>query len=52
MISDRSNGDLKFDVHFLPDYIYVGNKLDPKMNQSIPIIIDVESWQKRKICFL
>ena len=51
VISDRSNGDIKFDVHFLPDYIYVGDKLDSKMNQSIPIIIDVESWQKKKNMF-
>ena len=51
VISDRRKQDIKFDVHFSPDYIYVGNKLDTKINHSIPIIIDIEFWKKQANMF-
>lgn len=45
VISDRSNGNFEFDVHFLPDYIYVGSSLPANAPRSISIIMDAESWK-------
>lgn len=47
VISDRTRGDFKFDVHSLPDYIYVGAELSPKAPLSIPVIIDMKAWGQK-----
>lgn len=44
VISDRTKENFEFDVHFLPDYIYVGESLSEKAPRSIPIIIDVKGY--------
>lgn len=48
VISDRTNGDFEFNVHFLPDYIYVGKELPAKAPKSIPAIIDFQGWKDEK----
>lgn len=45
VISDRSNGNFEFNVHFLPDYIYVGNLMPTAAPRSIPSIIDLNGWK-------
>lgn len=45
VISDRSKGGFEFDVHFMPDYIYVGDHLPEKAPRSIPSIIDVAGYK-------
>lgn len=45
VISDRTDGNFEFDVHFLPDYIYVGEALSEKAPKSIPAIIDAIGWK-------
>jgi len=44
VISDRTNQNFEFNVHFLPDYIYVGKTLNTNAPKSIPTIIDSENW--------
>ncbi len=44
VISDRTKGNFEFDVHFMPDYIYVGESLPEKAPRSIPIIVDVKGY--------
>ena len=48
VISDRSNGNFDFDVHFLPDYIYVGDSLLDKAPRSISLIVDAAGWKREK----
>ncbi|MBF0576655.1 4-hydroxy-3-methylbut-2-en-1-yl diphosphate synthase [Dysgonomonas sp. GY617] len=48
MISNRSNGNFEFNVHFLPDYIYVGKELPAEAPRSISVIIDVDGWKEEK----
>ncbi len=48
VISDRASGDFKFDVHFLPDYIYVGKRIPEDAPRAIPLIIDYEGWGEEK----
>lgn len=48
VISDRSNGNFEFDVHFLPDYIYVGKTLPAEAPRSISVIIDAAGWKGEK----
>lgn len=48
VISNRSNGNFEFNVHFLPDYIYVGKNLPAEAPRSISIIIDAEGWKGDK----
>lgn len=48
VISDRSKNPFEFNPHFLPDYIYVGRKLDANNTRSIPAIIDFEGWVEEK----
>lgn len=45
VISDRSSGNFRFDVHFLPDYIYVGKDLPAEAPLAKPVIIDVDGWK-------
>ena len=45
VISDRTNGNFEFDVHFLPDYIYVGESPSERAPKSIPAIIDAKGWK-------
>lgn len=47
VISNRTNGDFKFNVHFLPDYIYVGKVLPANAPLAKPVIIDFEGWQDK-----
>ena len=51
VISNRSNGNFEFNVHFLPDYIYVGKSLPAEAPRSIPAIIDFEGWKGDKNTF-
>jgi len=44
VISGRSSGDYSFDSHSLPDYIYIGGKLEANTPYTIPLIIDYDSW--------
>jgi (E)-4-hydroxy-3-methylbut-2-enyl-diphosphate synthase len=44
VISDRSSGNFDFDVHFLPDYVYVGKNISPQASRGIPIIVDAAGW--------
>ncbi|QIK54072.1 4-hydroxy-3-methylbut-2-en-1-yl diphosphate synthase [Dysgonomonas sp. HDW5B] len=48
VISNRSNGNFEFNVHFLPDYIYVGKSLPAEAPRSISAIIDFEGWKEEK----
>lgn len=47
VISNRTNGDFNFNVHFLPDYIYVGKSLPANAPLSKPVIIDFEGWAQK-----
>ena len=47
VISNRTNGDFKFNVHFLPDYIYVGKSLPANAPLAKPVIIDFEGWENK-----
>lgn len=46
VISDRSKGDFKFNVHFLPDYIYVGERIPANAPLAKPVIVDYKGWNK------
>lgn len=48
VISDRSQGNFELNVHFLPDYIYVGKELPSTAPRAIPPIIDVKGWKGEK----
>ncbi|MDH6355184.1 (E)-4-hydroxy-3-methylbut-2-enyl-diphosphate synthase [Dysgonomonas sp. PH5-45] len=45
VISDRREGDFRFNTHLLPDYIYVGAELKSEAPRSIPAIIDFPGWK-------
>ncbi|NDW08829.1 4-hydroxy-3-methylbut-2-en-1-yl diphosphate synthase [Dysgonomonas sp. 520] len=45
VISDRKTGNFEFDVHFLPDYIYVGKELASSAPKSVSAIVDFEGWK-------
>ncbi|GAB6012230.1 4-hydroxy-3-methylbut-2-en-1-yl diphosphate synthase [Viscerimonas tarda] len=44
VISDRTTGNLDFNTQFLPDYVYVGEKLPANAPKFIPAIIDAGYW--------
>lgn len=48
VISDRSKGNFEFNVHFLPDYLYVGKELPLSAPRAIPSIIDLDGWKGEK----
>lgn len=48
VISDRSEGNFEFNVHFLPDYLYVGKELPLGAPRAIPSIIDWDGWKGEK----
>lgn len=48
VISDRSQGNFEFNVHFLPDYLYVGKELPLSAPRAIPSIIDLDGWKGEK----
>lgn len=48
VISSRTGKDMIFDVHFMPDYIYVGNSIEPNTPRSIPLIVDIKAWNNEK----
>jgi (E)-4-hydroxy-3-methylbut-2-enyl-diphosphate synthase len=44
VVSDRSSSNFEFDVHFLPDYVYVGASIPPQAPRAIPLIVDISGW--------
>lgn len=48
VVSDRSNGDFDLNVHFMPDYIYIGKNLTERTPRAIPLIIDADAWNGEK----
>lgn len=48
VISDRSNGDYDLNVHFLPDYIYIGKNLTERTPRAIPLILDFDAWSEQE----
>lgn len=48
VISNRVNGNFKFNVHFLPDYVYVGKNLPANAPLAKPVIIDFAGWENKQ----
>ncbi len=44
VVSDRSSGNFEFDVHFLPDYVYVGATIPQNAPRAIPLIVEIAGW--------
>ncbi|NDV68483.1 4-hydroxy-3-methylbut-2-en-1-yl diphosphate synthase [Dysgonomonas sp. 25] len=44
VISERTDDDFSFDVHFMPDYIYIGSNLTERTPRAIPLIMDAAVW--------
>ncbi len=52
VISDRSSSDnTKIDPNFIPDFIYVGNKIPENLSEQVKIIVDSKSWEERADIF-
>ena len=48
VISDRSKmSDMSINPHFIPDYIYVGNKVPDNFPKGMKSIVDFEHWVKK-----
>lgn len=48
VISDRSKiRDMSINPHFIPDYIYVGNKVPDNFPKGMKSIVDFEHWEKK-----
>lgn len=48
VISDRSKiDDMSVNPHFIPDYIYVGNRMPVNFPKGMKSIIDYPYWEKR-----
>src|SRR5690606_41367862 len=48
VISDRSRiNDMSINPHFIPDYIYVGNRVPDNFPKGMKSIVDVENWSKK-----
>ena len=45
VISDRSNGDIRFDAELFPDYIYIGKRNPENFPADRPLLVDLDSWQ-------
>ena len=46
VISDRSNGDTRFDVKLLPDYLYIGKGNPTDFAVDCPLLVDADCWQE------
>ncbi len=45
VITDRSNNnDSSINVHFIPDYVYVGKQIPEDMPKGMKLILDYELW--------
>ncbi len=52
VISDRSRSlDIKIDTDFIPDFIYVGNKITENLPENVGIIVDSDGWEDRENIF-
>lgn len=52
VISDRSRSlDIKTDTDFIPDYIYVGNKIPENLPKNVRVIVDSDVWEDRNNIF-
>ena len=48
VISDRSHtGDISVNPHFIPDYIYVGERVPGNFPKGMKSIVDVAQWEER-----
>ena len=48
VISDRSNiSDVSINPHYIPDYIYVGDKIPDNFPKGMKSIIDFEKWEDK-----
>lgn len=48
VISDRSKiSDMSINPHFIPDYIYVGNKVPDNFPKGMKSIVDFENWEQK-----
>ena len=46
VISDRSNGDTRFDTELLPDYLYIGKGNPADFAVDCPLLVDADCWQE------
>lgn len=51
VISDRSHGRTEIETHYLPDYVYVGNKIPDRMPQGMKLIVNFNEWKDKTDCF-
>ncbi len=51
VISDRSNGDLKFLSDMQPDYIYVGQTIPDNLPDTFRVLVDARFWSPRPNAF-
>ena len=48
VISDRSNiSDMTINTHFIPDYIYVGDKVPENFPKGMKLIVNFENWEDK-----
>lgn len=48
VISDRSKtGDMTVNRHFIPDFIYVGNRIPRNFPKGMKSIVDFENWEDK-----
>ena len=48
IISDRSNiSDMTINTHFIPDYIYVGDKVPENFPKGMKSIVNFENWEDK-----
>lgn len=50
VITDRSsNKSSAINTHFIPDYVYVGNKIPADMPKGMELILDYSSWTENRV---
>lgn len=48
VVSDRSRtDDMTINPHFIPDFIYVGNKIPADFPKGMKAIVDFENWEEK-----
>lgn len=48
VVSDRSNtNDMAINPHFIPDFIYVGNKVPDHFPKGMKSVVDFENWENK-----
>ena len=48
VISDRSKiSDMSINPHFIPDYIYVGERIPENFKKGMKSIVDFENWEDK-----